>query len=55
MQTAGMEGEQVYFVLEDYQILHPEFLDMVNSLLSSGEVNVYIYLGFVIVLLPTLN
>lgn len=38
MQAAGVEGEQVYFILEDYQLINPEYLDLVNSLLSSGEV-----------------
>ncbi|XP_028817493.1 cytoplasmic dynein 2 heavy chain 1 isoform X3 [Denticeps clupeoides] len=38
MQLAGIEGQQVVFLLEDYQFVHPSFLEMVNSLLSSGEV-----------------
>ncbi|KPP72256.1 cytoplasmic dynein 2 heavy chain 1-like [Scleropages formosus] len=38
MQQAGIEGQQVVLVLEDYQLLEPSFLEMVNSLLSSGEV-----------------
>jgi hypothetical protein len=38
MQLAGVEGEQVFFLLEDHQVIDSAFLDMVNSLLSSGEV-----------------
>ncbi|XP_061923239.1 dynein cytoplasmic 2 heavy chain 1 isoform X1 [Entelurus aequoreus] len=38
MQLAGIEGQQVVFLLEDYQFVHAAFLEMVNSLLSSGEV-----------------
>ncbi|XP_051252504.1 cytoplasmic dynein 2 heavy chain 1 isoform X6 [Dicentrarchus labrax] len=38
MQLAGLEGQQVILLLEDYQFVHPAFLEMVNSLLSSGEV-----------------
>ncbi|XP_069679211.1 cytoplasmic dynein 2 heavy chain 1 isoform X2 [Periplaneta americana] len=38
MQLAGVEGEQVYLLLEDHQVTDIAFLDMVNSLLSSGEV-----------------
>lgn len=36
MQLAGLEGQQVTLLLEDYQFVHPAFLEMVNSLLSSG-------------------
>jgi dynein heavy chain 2 len=39
MQLAGVEGEQVYLLLEDHQVTNIAFLDMVNSLLSSGEVS----------------
>ncbi|KAK3929891.1 Cytoplasmic dynein 2 heavy chain 1 [Frankliniella fusca] len=40
MQSAGVDGEQVILMLEDYQLgdVSSGFLDMVNSLLSSGEV-----------------
>uniref|UniRef100_A0A672GCW4 Dynein cytoplasmic 2 heavy chain 1 n=1 Tax=Salarias fasciatus TaxID=181472 RepID=A0A672GCW4_SALFA len=38
MQLAGLDGQQVLLLLEDYQFVHPAFLEMVNSLLSSGEV-----------------
>ncbi|XP_069495113.1 cytoplasmic dynein 2 heavy chain 1 isoform X2 [Ambystoma mexicanum] len=38
MQLAGIDGQQVVLLLEDYQFVHPTFLEMINSLLSSGEV-----------------
>uniref|UniRef100_H2M4S9 Cytoplasmic dynein 2 heavy chain 1 n=1 Tax=Oryzias latipes TaxID=8090 RepID=H2M4S9_ORYLA len=38
MQLAGLDGQQVVLLLEDYQFVHPSFLEIVNSLLSSGEV-----------------
>merc|ERR1719427_1965841 len=38
MQSAGIEGEQVIFLLEDYQLVHSSFLELINSLLSAGEV-----------------
>lgn len=37
---AGLEGQQVILLLEDYQFVHPAFLEMVNSLLSSGAYSV---------------
>ena len=34
-----VEGEQVFLILEDHNLrVDPDFLDMINSLLSSGEV-----------------
>ena len=38
MQVAGAEGEPVFFVLEDHNLTSPDYLDMINSVLSSGEV-----------------
>uniref|UniRef100_A0A4W3JMF3 Cytoplasmic dynein 2 heavy chain 1 n=1 Tax=Callorhinchus milii TaxID=7868 RepID=A0A4W3JMF3_CALMI len=38
MQLAGLDGHQVVLLLEDYQFVQPQFLEMANSLLSSGEV-----------------
>uniref|UniRef100_G1NQJ1 Cytoplasmic dynein 2 heavy chain 1 n=1 Tax=Meleagris gallopavo TaxID=9103 RepID=G1NQJ1_MELGA len=38
MELAGIESQQVVLLLEDYQFIHPTFLEMINSLLSSGEV-----------------
>lgn len=39
MELAGIEAQQVVLLLEDYQFVHSTFLEMINSLLSSGEVN----------------
>ncbi|XP_045342577.1 cytoplasmic dynein 2 heavy chain 1 isoform X15 [Leopardus geoffroyi] len=38
LYLAGVEAQQVVLLLEDYQLVHPTFLEMINSLLSSGEV-----------------
>ncbi|XP_073719558.1 cytoplasmic dynein 2 heavy chain 1 [Misgurnus anguillicaudatus] len=38
MQLAAVDGQQVVLLLEDHQFVHSSFLEMVNSLLSSGEV-----------------
>ncbi|XP_019521077.1 PREDICTED: cytoplasmic dynein 2 heavy chain 1 [Hipposideros armiger] len=38
LHLAGIEAQQVVFLLEDYQFVYPTFLEMINSLLSSGEV-----------------
>ncbi len=38
MQLAGVDQEQVFLLLEDHNLVSPQFLDMVNSLLSAGEV-----------------
>ena len=38
MQIAGVDNQQVFFMLEDHNLTSPQFLDMINSLLSSGEV-----------------
>uniref|UniRef100_A0A8C5YQN7 Cytoplasmic dynein 2 heavy chain 1 n=1 Tax=Marmota marmota marmota TaxID=9994 RepID=A0A8C5YQN7_MARMA len=38
LNLAGIEAQQVVLLLEDYQFVHPTFLEMINSLLSSGEV-----------------
>ena len=38
MQSAGIDGEQVIFLLEDHQLLEPEFLEFMNSVLCSGDV-----------------
>lgn len=42
MQLAGLEGHQVVLLLEDYQFVHPAFLEMVNSLLSSGVLSLFL-------------
>eukprot|EP00051_Salpingoeca_urceolata_P021875 m.349048 g.349048 ORF g.349048 m.349048 type:complete len:4259 (-) comp19881_c0_seq4:199-12975(-) len=38
MQKTGIEGEHVVLLLEDYQLLDVSFTEMINSLLSTGEV-----------------
>eukprot|EP01116_Phalansterium_solitarium_P024804 TRINITY_DN91_c0_g1_i3.p1 TRINITY_DN91_c0_g1~~TRINITY_DN91_c0_g1_i3.p1 ORF type:complete len:4095 (+),score=2036.97 TRINITY_DN91_c0_g1_i3:208-12492(+) len=38
MMAAGVEGRQIIFLLEDHQFVKPEFIELMNSLLSSGEV-----------------
>lgn len=37
LYLAGVEAQQVVLLLEDYQLVHPTFLEMINSLLSSGK------------------
>lgn len=37
MQSAAVDGQQVVLLLEDHQFVHLSFLEMVNSLLSSGQ------------------
>ncbi|VDM42915.1 unnamed protein product [Toxocara canis] len=37
MQCAAIDSEHVLFILEDYQILDPSFLQSINSILSSGD------------------
>ena len=38
MQQAGIEGQQMIVLLEDHQLIDPSFLEMINSLLSAGEI-----------------
>ena len=38
MQQAGVSGEEVVLLLEDHQIVDSKFLELINSLLSSGEI-----------------
>ena len=38
MQVAGVEGREIVYLLEDHQILEPSYLELINSLLSSGEI-----------------
>ena len=38
MQKTGVEGEHLILLLEDHQLLEPTYLELVNSLLSSGEI-----------------
>lgn len=36
--TAGIKGEHIVLLIEDYQITNEGILEVINSLLSSGEV-----------------
>ncbi len=38
MQEAGIEGQQMIILLEDHQLIDPAFLELINSLLSAGEI-----------------
>ena len=38
MQSAGIDGEQVILLVEDHQLVETEFLELINSLLCSGDV-----------------
>ena len=38
MQASGVEGEQIFLMVEDHNIINDEMLDLLNSLLSSGEI-----------------
>ena len=38
MQMTGIEGEQAVLLLEDHQFVEPSFLELINSLLSAGEI-----------------
>lgn len=39
MQQAGVEGKETILLIEDYQVVDSSFLELINSLLSSGEVS----------------
>lgn len=38
LTTAGVEGSPVLLLLEDFQVTNDAFLEMISSLLTSGEV-----------------
>ena len=38
MQQTGVDGKEIILLLEDHQIIEPSFLELINSLLSAGEV-----------------
>ncbi|KAG5494148.1 hypothetical protein JKF63_01983 [Porcisia hertigi] len=38
LSKAGVQGQNIVLILEDFHFFHPYFLETVNSLLSSGEV-----------------
>ena len=39
MQVAGVDGDHVYFLVEDHYFGDPVFYAIIDSLLASGEVN----------------
>lgn len=39
MQSAGVEGNHMILLVEDHQLVDATFLELINSLLSSGEVS----------------
>ena len=38
MQQVGVDGKTLILLLEDYQLIDPSFFELLNSLLSAGEV-----------------
>jgi dynein heavy chain 2 len=38
LRRSGVEAKPVMLFLEDHQLINPAFLELVNSLLSGGEV-----------------
>lgn len=38
MQASGVDGELVYFLIEDHHITESSFYAMIDSLLAAGEV-----------------
>ena len=38
LAAAGIEGKKTCLLLEDQHLAHPAFLEVVNSVLSGGEV-----------------
>ena len=38
MQSTGIDGEQAILLIEGHQLVEPEFLELINSLLCSGDV-----------------
>ncbi|CAF0783257.1 unnamed protein product [Rotaria sordida] len=38
LQNAGVDGEQCILLMEDYQFIESTFVELINSLLSAGEV-----------------
>ncbi|CAF1013145.1 unnamed protein product, partial [Didymodactylos carnosus] len=38
IQSAGVDGEQCILLMEDYQFIETTFVELINSLLSAGEV-----------------
>ncbi len=40
MHAAGVDGDLVYFVLEDHHVTDSNFYALIDSLLASGEVQI---------------
>lgn len=38
MQATGIDGQEIVFVVEDYQLIENEFLELINGLISTGEI-----------------
>jgi len=38
-EVATVQNKAIILLIEDYQIIKPEFLEILNSLISSGEVS----------------
>ena len=38
LESAGIEGNKICFLIEDHHLCQSEFLEMLNSLISSGEI-----------------
>jgi len=38
LESAGIEGNQICLFIEDHHLCKTEFLEMLNSLISSGEI-----------------
>ena len=38
LHTAGIQNEDICLIVEDHNLVRPEFIEMINSLLASGEV-----------------
>ncbi len=39
LQNAGVEGDQCILLMEDYQFIESTFVELINSLLSAGEIS----------------
>lgn len=38
MQSAGVEAQKTCLFIEDHQLLKDEYLELLNSLISAGEI-----------------
>lgn len=39
IQAASIDGDRIYFMVEDHHFTDPSFYALIDSLLASGEVN----------------